>query len=128
MSGALQSEERSPSRDTTPIAGRSPRPIKAPKSVKAAPPCICETTIPGAERYRGHYHTVNGISTQKGKFYFDCLRLCSEESEDIVNIEFPVLKKECPKLVSFILPSIVPNEYLNANIGQAAQFLTNLGP
>ncbi len=110
MSGALQSEERSLSRDSTPITRRNIKSTKIPTRVKAAPLCICRTTIPGAERYDGHYHAVNGISAREGKLYFDCVRLCSETSGDIVNIEFPVLKEQCPKLVSFPLPSIVPSE------------------
>ena len=103
MSGALQSVEPSPTRTITPIARQNIDTIKDPTRVRAAPNCICRTTIPGAERYRGHYHAVNGLGAREGKLYFDCVRLCSENLGEVVRIEFSLLEKQCPKLVSFHL-------------------------
>ena len=110
MSGALQSEERTLSRDSTPIARRDIKSIKLSTRVEAAPLCICSTTIPGAERYDGHYHAINGISTQKGKWYFDCIKLCAKNQGATVKVEFPILQKQCPKLVSVLPFTIIPGE------------------
>ena len=73
MSGALQSEERSLSRDITPIARRKIEPIKVPTRVEAAPLCMCSTTIRGVERSDGRYYAINGMSTRKGKLDFGCV-------------------------------------------------------
>ena len=73
MSGALA--EGDPNTSTIPL----PLDLCTHDQVKSGPDCFCKSVPTGAEKYHGHYYSIQGITAERGENYFQCRALCSDD-------------------------------------------------